>query len=168
MIFSTTIQNFDGPVWGRHITLPLDVVQSLKSQKISRVICTLNGQEAFHTGLMPDGNGSFFITLNKALVKKLALDIGSEVEVSLKEDTSKYGMPMPEELEELLIQDAEGDKHFHALTMGKQRNLIYIVNQAKRSETRLYRAVVIIDYLKSTNGRLDFKELHQALKDSRS
>lgn len=42
---------------------------------------------------------------------------------------------MPEELEELLHQDEEGNRLFHALTPGKQRTLLYYIGAPKTADT---------------------------------
>jgi len=117
--------------------------------------------------LLPDGKGDFFIIVNKARTKRMrsagyALDA---LKVTLVPDTSEYGMPMPEELGELLLLDEEASKYFHALTPGKQRALIYQVAKPKREATRLRKAVGITEYLKVVRGKLDFAELNAYVKE---
>jgi hypothetical protein len=51
---------------------------------------------------MPDGEKGYFININKVVRNKLKLEIGSEVDVELKPDESKYGTYLPPELEELI------------------------------------------------------------------
>ncbi len=84
-----------------------------------RVVCTLNNTETFPCTLMPM-SGSFFIVVNKKIRTRLGLEAGHKVTVDLVKDTSKYGLPMPEEFEEVLAQDDEGRKYFEALTDGKK------------------------------------------------
>ncbi|MEZ4892245.1 MAG: YdeI/OmpD-associated family protein [Saprospiraceae bacterium] len=86
--------------------------------------------------------------------------------VSLKKDTSEYGLPMPEEMAEVLAQDDEGDKLFHALTPGKIRTLLYIAGNVKSSEKRISRSIAIVEHLKETKGKIDFKMLNIKLKES--
>lgn len=66
---------------------------------------------------------------------------------------------MPEELEELLHQDEEGNRLFHALTPGKQRTLLYYIGSPKTADTRIYRAVAVVEHLKTYNGKIHFKIL---------
>lgn len=165
MNFKTTIEKFDSPLWGHHFKVAKEWVKDIDLQNNRRVICDINKDIKFSCALMPDGLGDFFININADIRKKLNLEIGSIVEITLEKDSSEYGLPMPEELQELLYQDEEGNQLFHALTKGKQRNLIYIVGQYKNLETRLNKAIIIINYLKSTGGKLNFKELNQAFKD---
>jgi uncharacterized protein YdeI (YjbR/CyaY-like superfamily) len=86
------------------------------------------------------------------------------VSVLLKKDESEYGLPMPEELQELLLQDEEGDRLFHALTIGKQRTLLYIVGSVKDTGKRISRALAIVNHLKATGGKIDYKKLNEAIR----
>ena len=72
---------------------------------------------------------------------------------------------MPEEMEVLLAQDEEADRYFHQLTPGKQRSLLHIIGKPKTEATRLKKAIVITEYLKTNRGKLDFKELNLAFKE---
>ncbi|MEO1517385.1 MAG: YdeI/OmpD-associated family protein [Bacteroidota bacterium] len=166
MRFTAILDRFNSDLWGHHFRVPKAMAQDFVEGNDRRVICTLNETEEFHCALMPDGEGAYFINVNKELRKKLNLRVGSELFVELKKDESEYGMPVPEELGELLKMDEEGNALFHALSKGKQRSLLYMVSKPKRSETRLKKAVVIVDYLKSTAGKLDYKQLNQAFKDN--
>jgi hypothetical protein len=166
MKFNTTLEQFQSDLWGFHFEVPIDVAQKLIDGKNRRVICTINNALSYACALMPNGMGGYFITVNKANRKTLNLSVGDKMTVTLVRDTSKYGMPMPEELEELLKQDVEGDRLFHQLLPGKQRNLIHLVAKYKHSDTRLTKALVIINYLKDSQGKIDFKELNQAFKEA--
>jgi len=135
--------------------------------KDRRVICTLNNSIKFNCALLPDGKGNYFINLNKDIREKLSLTIDDEVLVSLVKDESKYGMPLPEVFEELLFQDPEGEKLFNALTPGKIRSLLYVIDKPKSEKLKLQKGLIILDYLKDANGKLDFKELTEAFKSNR-
>ena len=165
--FNGIITTVESPMWNMHIDVPADITLALKTQKISRLICTFNGKQPSHCALMSHGDGNYFILLNKERSKKLGVSIGSPVLLHIEADQSTYGMPMPEEMAELMRQDPEADRHFHALTPGKQRSLLFIIGKPKGSETRLKKAIGICEYLKSVNGALDFQEMNQALKENR-
>jgi len=166
MKFISRYQYFkDSPIWSGHVEVPLEVVEYFKNEKIKRLICTFQNQVKTHLVIQSDGKGGHYILLNKDIAKQIQLTVGEEVSVALEEDTSKYGMPLPEEMKELLLQDPEGERYFHSLTPGKQRSLLYIVGKPKGTDTRLKKAIVILNYLKQTQGKLDMKELNQAFKD---
>lgn len=164
MTFTTTLEKFDSNLWGHHIMVPNKVVQHFKKKGEKRFRCKLNDQLEFACAFMPAGDDKYFININKAIRTKLKLQIGTKVKAELSIDDSKYGMEMPEEFGELLAQDPEGSDHFHALTSGKQRNLIYLVAKMKSTDKRLEKALVIVEFLKTNKGKLDFKALNEAFK----
>lgn len=90
---------------------------------------------------------------------------GTKVSVVLQQDTSEYGLPLPEELKEVFRQDPEGKKLFHALTPGKQRTLLYIVGNVKDPGKRVFRALAIVRHLKENKGVIDYKRLQVLLRD---
>lgn len=164
--FTAQLENLDSDTWHFHIAVPDVIAQPFLQTNQKRVICKIDGLDEFHCALMPKGNGQYFININKERRKKLGLSMGAKVQAKIKTDDSKYGLPICEELEELLKIDDEGSQYFHALSLGKQRTLIHVVSSPKRSETRLKKSVTMIEYLKSTRGQLDFKALNQAFKES--
>lgn len=165
MEFEGQIDNFNNDnVYGHHVVVPEDVVEFFAKKKIKRFICTLQGKHSFPCAIMPK-KGIFFIQVNARVRKICRLKIGSKVQVKLEPDESKYGMPMPEEMDELLKIDDEANKLFHALTKGKQRSLLYIIGKPKSSQLRINKAIVITDHLKRMNGKLDFKILNQDFRE---
>ncbi|MCX6186412.1 MAG: YdeI/OmpD-associated family protein [Bacteroidetes bacterium] len=125
-----------------------------------RLLCTLNKQLTFQCGLVALGNGSAYISINKKRMKVLKVKKGDEVNVDLVIDTSEYGMDMPEELEELLIQDIEGKRRFDLLTPGKKRYIIHYISVVKSKQIRLDKALLLIGNLKLTKeGKESFREI---------
>lgn len=164
MNHSSILEKFDDNPWGYHIKINNDVAESLINKDDRRVICTLNDAHIFSCAVMPN-HGNYIISVNKEIRNKLNLSIGNQVSYSLKKDESKYGMPLPEELKELLEIDDEASHYFHKLTPGKQRSLLYLIGKPKTSETRLNKAIAITEYLKDTRGKVDFPEMNQFIKD---
>jgi len=106
------------------------------------------------------GEGKAYINLNKKLLKEMEAKEGDEISVSLKKDESEYGMTMSVELKELLKQDKEAKKRYETLVPGKQRYLIYYVQQVKSKDLRLERAMRVIENLKKLpKGKESFKGL---------
>jgi len=165
--FEAVIGELDSKVYSRHVELPLDITKVILDTGVKRWVASYNNIVIKSCALQSFGDGRYYLMLNKDEVKKMGTEIGSMINVNLKEDKSKYGMPLPAEMAELLKQDLEADKYFHGLTPGKQRSLLYIIGKPKGSETRLRKAIAICEYLKSSQGNLDFREMNQAIKDSR-
>jgi uncharacterized protein YdeI (YjbR/CyaY-like superfamily) len=113
--------------------------------------------------LLPWGD-LFYIIVNKKKREAAGIVAGDMVDVSLVKDESKYGLPMPEEFREVLDQDAEGDRLFHALTAGMQRSILYLVSRPKDIDLRIHRALLIIEHLKENGGKIIGPKLHAELK----
>ena len=162
--FKTHLFKKEGNVWNMAIYVPKSEAAPYIDKDNKRVICTLNGSFSFNAGLMPEGNGDSFINVNGEIRKKLKLEVNDQVEISLEKDTSKYGMPLPDELKTAWELDPEGHDTFHTLTMGKQRSIVHIIGKPKSSDIRIKKALTMLDYLKTVNGNIDFKELNEAFK----
>lgn len=164
--FATHLFRKEGNVWDIAIYVPQVEATKLTDLVDKRVLCSINKKMTIHAALMPQGNGDFFINTNKETRKKLNLEVDDKVEITLEKDTSKYGMPLPAELETAWELDEEGREVFHTLTMGKQRSLVYQIGKPKSSDIRIKKALTTLEYLKSVNGNLDYKELNEAYKQA--
>ncbi|MBN8567537.1 MAG: DUF1905 domain-containing protein [Flavobacteriales bacterium] len=170
MKFNGQVCSFDDNAlyWELHIPIPPAVFEKLlKEAKDKRVVCTLNENFSFHCAMLPKST-FHYILLNKAICKKLNLHLNDDVEVELVKDESKYGMPLSEEMEEVLFSDPDGSHLFHQLTPGKQRTLIHVVNKYKSSQLRIEKSFVILEHLKNRKGVLDFKGLNEDFKSFKS
>ena len=164
IIFDTILDRFDSNLWHFHIVVPKNVAEKFTRKKATRVVCTLNKKASFQCAILSAGSGTYFINVNKKIRDALKIKEGSKVSASLTEDESAYGLPMPEELQEVLLQDETGNKIFHQLTPGKQRTLLYIVSVPKSVDSRIKRALVIMEHLQQTKGKIDYKELNRMIK----
>ncbi len=165
MKFKAKLEQLDSSIWGQHIIVPDKVAKKLIAEtKDKRVICKVNEVFSFNAALMPAGNGVYFVNFSKQNSKKFGLTEGEVLNIELIKDESKYGMPMPEEFQELLYQDVEGDELFHKLTAGKQRSLLHLIGTVKSQDIRIRKGLIILNHLRSNNGKLDFKQLHQDFK----
>lgn len=130
---------------------------------LRRVICTLNAIETINCSLFPSKE-SYFITLSKKLREKLGVEVGDIVNVELRKDTSKYGMPMPEEFAEVLRQDPEGDALFNKLSPGDQRLMLKLVVFVKDTDRRIARSLTGLELLKRSAGKFVYSEQHLAMR----
>ncbi|NNC94712.1 MAG: DUF1905 domain-containing protein [Chitinophagales bacterium] len=162
--FQSKIDQFDGDLWGFHFKVEKSIAEKLIDGKNRRVVCTINNSHSYQCGLMPYGDGDYFINVNKTIRTKLNLSEGSKVDIVLEKDESKYGLPMPEEFEEVLNQDKKANKYFHELTPGKQRTLLYIASNPKNTDKRIRKAFIIAEHLKFNSGKIDYRQLNSELK----
>lgn len=167
--FESVMEASESRIYQTHLIVPADIASALLANDAKRVVATLHAREhqyEYQCGLIPRGKGKTVIMVNKEIRTKLKIDAGARVKIQLRKDESEYGLAMPEELAELMHQDEEGNRLFHALTEGKQRSLLYVVSSQKNPQRRIERAIVVIEHLKAHNGKVDSKQLYQELKVS--
>ena len=163
--FTSTLEESTNKLWGCHFGVPPTVAETLITQREDRrVVCTLHEKTQYQCAMLPRGDGTFLITVNKKIRKDLGLQIGTRVQVTLRRDDSEYGLPMPEEFAEVLAQDEEGNRLFHALTPGKLRTLLYIVSQVKNPDARISRSFIIVEHLKANAGKVNYRQLGETMK----
>ncbi len=163
--FTAVLEKFDSHLWYYYFLVPNEIATVFVSEKSKRVVCIINDSEKIQCALMHKKGGGFFINVNKKTRDKLKLNSSSEINVQLTKDDSKYGLPMPEELAELLKLDDEGNELFHSLTPGKQRTLLHIIGLPKGMDIRIRRAIAILNHLKENNGKIDYKMMNEAMKN---
>lgn len=143
-----------------YLEIPAHVVLKIGGIGKLRLLCDVNNQLQFQCGLMALPEGKAYISINSKRMKALHVEQGSIVTVTLTQDTSKYGVDVPEELAELFRQDSEGKRRFDALKPGMQRYILNYVNTVKSPLLRVDRAFMLISNLKNlTPGKETFKEM---------
>lgn len=162
--FTSAVTPSNSKLFNYCVPVPADITAAFLEKGSKRVVVVFNRTEPFQAALTPIGDGAYVLKINQGRMKKLGLEIGSMIDVELFPDDSAYGLPLPEELAELWKIDEEGKDLFHALTLGKQRTMLYIVSQGQNGEERLRRAVIITDHLKARGGTIHFKALAEEMK----
>lgn len=145
--------------WGHCFAVPSIYAEMFKSEDGSRrIVCVLNDSMTLHAAIMPHGKG-WVISMNKTNLKKLGLKVGSPIQVTIRQDDSEFGLPMPEEFREVLEQDPMAKGYFDALTAGKKRSLIHIIIGVKNIDKRIERALMIVEKLKDSKGVIKANEM---------
>ena len=160
IIFDSHIESLEYLLGVNYIFVPAAVVEKAGGLKSGRWICKLKNHVEFQCGFMSLSEGNAYITLNKARMKKLGLKTGDSIHVELVKDKSEFGMDIPEELSELLIQDEVGNNRFRALKPGMQRYIIFYVAQVKNPQLRIDRSLMLINNLKKQEiGKESFRAM---------
>ena len=126
-----------------------DVVFPFIDKGNRRAICIINQTEILHCAFMPLKGGGYYINIGSTICKRLKLKTGMEITLEFKEDTTQYQFDMPEELNEVFLQDVDAFNIFQQLTDGTKRGLIYLVNLVKSSDKKIERSLEIAEKLKA-------------------
>ena len=97
--------------------------------------------------LLPTGDGRWFVAVSKAKIKAAQTTFGGWVHVDLAVDKSKYGMPIPDDLQDMLDDDPEFLKRFDAMLPGKRRGMIHHIASAKTDATVAKRILKLMQEL---------------------
>ena len=147
--FESLLERFPDKGGYYYIIVPDDVAeQFVEGRKPVRMVCLLNGNTEFQCAIRPKGDGGFYINVATALRTKAKIRLGDKIQVKVWKDESTYGRDMPEELTELLAIDEEGNQLFHQLVPSHQRGIIHYVASSNVVQTRIDRAIKMIDRLK--------------------
>lgn len=158
--FKTVVQRLDYMGNIHYLLIPATVVEQLGGSFSIRLWCSVNDVLKWQCGLVALGNGDAYISMNAQRLKKLRVSLGDELLVTLEKDESQYGIDVPEELNELFLQDPEGYRRFQTLVPGKQRFIIRFITDVKSSQLKIERAVTLIENLKRLPvGKEGFKEI---------
>ncbi len=122
-----------------------EIVNQFEKKRATRLVCTMDESVYYSCGLNHFGDGSFFIILSTANLKKLGKQLGDEVSFEIVEDPNPLGVKVPEVLEVLLAQDPQANEIYQKLTDGKKRSLIYSVKAIKDIDKQVKRILAFLE-----------------------
>lgn len=163
--FESVLSRFNNDFGWYYLPVPDEIGRGFEYKNgTRRVVCKFNGAVEHQCALIPRSAGGFFVVVSKRIRDKLRITEGDTVSIALAPDNSKYGLTMPDEFSEVLRQDSEGDRLFHALTAGRQRSLIYLIGKTKDIDRRIHLALTIIQHLKDNSGKINSERLAEEIK----
>lgn len=130
------------------IPIPKEAAETILKDFGKRVIVIVNDNASIHCAILRTQQQGYYIMTGKATLKKINAQYGDELELEILKDETEYQMYMSEEFEEVFMSDLEGKALFDQLKAGQKRGLIHYVNEAKHSDTRIERALRVIENLK--------------------
>ena len=142
--FATTILVSEVLGGMRYAPVPPEVSAPIREAKIKRLVAQLNDGEEWSCALSSAGPGEFMVMVSKARLDAHGLRVGSLAQMSLRPDTSRYGMPVPEALAEVFAFDPDIEVAFQRLLPGRQRNHLHVIGSAKSEETAAKRIAVLL------------------------
>ena len=144
--FQTSLAPIKAAFLKTAIFLPREVVRQLPKGRV-RVKGTFNGAP-FALAVQHLKDGSRYFSVSAPLRKAAGIKIGDPVTVSFKiVDPDK--VEIPEELEAVLSQDDEAREAWDKLTRGYQRGLIHYVTSVKNVDSRIRRALDLLNRAKA-------------------
>lgn len=141
--FTGIMERYNDGFMNKHIIrCPFSVEEIFKVKGTVRVFVTVNNHK-MDRALMPDGDGGHYIIFGADHRKKAGMKEGGKYALTIEENKEKK-INIPAELQEALNADEDAMRNWNKLTPGSHRNIVYWVDSAKRTETRMQRAVEMV------------------------
>ena len=156
-IFASSVVRMDSGVVTHIVTVPPEIAERYVEAGERRVIVLLNGHEV-RRYLFQSANGEFGVIVGRSLLRDIGVALNEPVIVEMTPDPEPDRVDICDELVAALEQDEEAAERFYNWTPGKQRGLALYVAQAKRSETRVKRALEVTYKLRTYTLYGDRKE----------
>ena len=112
------------------------------------MIATVNGV-TLKRALSSRKGGPTFLILGQQYIKQIGITIGDRVDVQMEIDAEPDAVELVEEFQAVLDTDEEAAALFAAFTPGMQRSLNVHVAQAKKSDTRIKRALELAEKIRT-------------------
>ena len=117
------------------IRIPLNVEQEFGSKARVAVKGTVDGFP-FRSSIFPDGSGSHFMMVNKAIREGAKVDTGDIVTIAMEPDTKARTITVPKDLKAALSRLPNLQSLFSALSYSHKKEYVDWIAEAKRPETR--------------------------------
>ncbi len=128
------------------IVVPAEVLGALGGKAAKRVVCTIRGH-ALRLGLLPLEGGGRYLMLNKDVCRTVGLALGDEATIEIAPDPNPDHVDLPAELAEALGAWPEAKTAFLSYSGAHRRAMARLVDEAKQRETRVRRAVQLVERL---------------------
>jgi hypothetical protein len=132
------------------VILPETIVYPFLEKGFKRVFVKANFEDKeieFHAAIQKRKRLPMMM-FSKKNQKALGVFPNDYFQLQFFEDTSEYGVMVPEELEAVLQSDPDTLEIFESFTPSKQRGVIHIIKGCTNSQTRIDKSLLICENLK--------------------
>lgn len=107
----------------------------------------------FKSTLVPGGKGCFRLHVHSRIWRKLKIDAGAEVEVTLMVDQAPRPAVVPADLAKALAAKPRANATFNALTLPLRRQVLWYLESAKHASTREKRIKLMVQRMLERHAR---------------
>ncbi len=146
--FSTVLIRPEGIGTWTYLNVPAEVLNVLRKTSGVKVTGTINGI-AYRCTLLPHGDGSWYMVVNKTIRDQAGVHAGDTVLVTITLDTAPRVHPIPGPLKTALKKHPEAAALFDKLSSSHKKEYIEWILSAKKDETKARRIESTITMLSS-------------------
>lgn len=141
--FTAPLEKFSGKGGWTFVRIPAEFSERLGIRGMVPVLATVEGL-VFERSLMPIGDGTHMIAINKDMLKAIGKRLSDDVTVHIAVQNQPHPVRIPEELSIAFDLDPEGKDLFFSLPRSTQRGLMMWLESARTAHTRANRAGEIL------------------------
>jgi len=130
-----------------YVPVPAESAAALLAAGTRRVVATMNGHAARRAIVTHEG--APVLIVGRGLMRDVGVREGETVFCDVVPDPEPDRVDLGDELEAVLADDTEAADRFFGFTTGRQRSMASYVTGAKRTETRLRRALELAHKLRT-------------------
>jgi hypothetical protein len=119
----------------RFVDVPKEISRALGSAKERIPVCGTVGGLPLRTTLVPSGNGRHRLAIHGDIYRKLRIDAGAVVEISLELDEESREPVLPPSLIAALKFSKVAAREFRAMTTALRRQIVRYLTSAKSEAT---------------------------------
>ena len=134
------------------LRVPFDVQDAFGSRSRVAVKGSVNGV-AIRSSLMPQGDGTHILVVNKSVRAQAEADVGDAVRVTLERDNATRTVETPPDLQSALADGGVAPSVFDGMSYSHQKEYVEWIESAKRAETRARRIAKAVSMIRE-NRRL--------------
>jgi len=121
-----------------YLDVPFDVEKIFNEKSKIKVKGTINNVP-YRSTLLPHGDGTFFMVVNKTIRDQLGVHVGDSVSVEMMIDADLREVPLPELFEKTLRKNPKKQAIFEKLSYSHKKQYVEWIMTAKKEETRKQR-----------------------------
>ncbi|MGH6754376.1 MAG: YdeI/OmpD-associated family protein [Pseudoxanthomonas sp.] len=140
-----------GAAWS-FLVLPATASRKLPTRSMVTIDGTLAGQP-FQATLEPDGQGSHWLKVDKALREAAGVAVGDSVALEIAPVQKEPEPRVPADLKQALADNAGAKATWADITPVARRDWVHWIISGKKAETRVKRIATAIDKLACGNRR---------------
>lgn len=132
-----------------YLRIPLDIQTAFGKKGQIKVKGSINGHP-YRGSAMPEGNGTHFLAVNKAMRDAIGAHAGATVHVVMEPDEAARTVSIPADLQMALEASQHAGARFAALPYSHQKEYVDWIEGAKKAETRLRRLQTVMERLQQS------------------
>jgi hypothetical protein len=119
---------------------------------------------AFKSTLVPGGEGAYRLHVHSHIWRRLKIDAGAEVEVTLMLDQAPRPAVVPRDLAAALAAKPVALRTFNALTLPLRRQILWYLESAKHATTRETRVKLMVQRMLERAAKAKKKKTNTATR----